>query len=177
MRNGNVHGLALGRQHDVSRLHVAVDDAGLMRAGQPACDLHGDADGLGRRQRTTLEARLERFAVAKGHREKHPAVGRFLDVVNRADVDVIDRRSRARFLKEASLRVGVAHELRREELERHEAAKPEVLGLVDHTHPASADLGDDAIVRDDLADRQDLTRAILHLRPVPSVSCGLDEVR
>ena len=90
---------------------------------------------------------------------KDPAVGRFLDVVNRADVDVIDRRGRARLLKEASLRVGVAHELRREELERHEAAKPEVLGLVDHTHPASADLGDDAIVRDGLADHQDLMRA------------------
>ena len=151
-------GLALGRHHDVARLHIAVDDAGLMRAGQPARDLQGDADRLGRRQRATLEALLERLAVAIGHREKHPAVGRFLDVVNRADVDVIDRRGRARFLKEASLRVGVAHELRREELERHEAAKPEVLGLVDHTHPAGADLGDDAIVRDGLADHQGFTR-------------------
>ena len=78
--------------------------------------------------------------------------------MNRADVGVIDRRGRARFLKEASLRVGVAHELRREELERHEAAKPEVLGLVDHTHAAGADLGDDAIVGDCLADHQGVTR-------------------
>ena len=48
-------GLALGRQHDVSWLHVAVDDAGVMRAGKPARDLQR-ADRLGRRQRTTLEA-------------------------------------------------------------------------------------------------------------------------
>ena len=71
---------------------------------------------------------------------------------------MIDRRGGARFLKEASLRVGVAHESRREELERHQAAKPEVLGLVDYAHAAGADFGDDAIVGDGLADLQGFTR-------------------
>src|SRR5258708_12462397 len=42
-------GHALGRHHDVSRLHIAVDDAGLMRASQPARDLQGDADRLDRK--------------------------------------------------------------------------------------------------------------------------------
>ena len=65
-------GLALGRHHDVARLHIAVDDAGLMRAGQPARNLQGDADRLGRRQRATLEALLERLAVAIGHRDERP---------------------------------------------------------------------------------------------------------
>ena len=47
---------------------------------------------------------------------------------------------------------------RREKLERDEPAEPEVFGLVDHTHATGAELGDDAIVRDRLADHQGVTR-------------------
>ena len=40
----------------------------------------------------------------------------------------------------------------RQELESDKAAELHVLGLVDHTHPAAAELLDDAVVRDGLAD-------------------------
>jgi hypothetical protein len=41
----------------------------------------------------------------------------------------------------------------REKLEGHEAVEPGVLGLVDNTHPATAELLDDAVVRDGLVDQ------------------------
>src|ERR1700686_4448509 len=42
--------------------------------------------------------------------------------------------------------------LRRQEFQRDMAVQIEVFGFVDHTHPAAAQLLDDAIVRDGLAD-------------------------
>jgi hypothetical protein len=40
----------------------------------------------------------------------------------------------------------------RQEFEGDAAVQPGVLGLVDHTHPAAAQLLDDAVMRDGLAD-------------------------
>ena len=40
----------------------------------------------------------------------------------------------------------------RQELQGDEAMEASVLGLVNHTHPAAAELLDDAVVRDGLAD-------------------------
>ena len=40
----------------------------------------------------------------------------------------------------------------RQELQSHKAAEFSVLGLVHHTHPTTAELLDDAVVRDGLAD-------------------------
>jgi hypothetical protein len=46
----------------------------------------------------------------------------------------------------------VAHELIGEELESDEAAELGVLGLVNHTHAATAEFFDDAVVGNGLAD-------------------------
>ena len=50
-------------------------------------------------------------------------------------------------LTESEVRVGVANEFRRQELQRDCAVKTCVNGLVDDAHPAVAQLLDDAIVR------------------------------
>src|ERR1700687_6440263 len=39
-----------------------------------------------------------------------------------------------------------------QKLERHKAMQPSVLSLIDHTHAATTELLDDAVVRDGLAD-------------------------
>ena len=44
-----------------------------------------------------------------------------------------------------------ARELRRQKLQRNVAAESGVVGAIHHTHPTRADLLEDAIVRDDLA--------------------------
>ena len=44
-----------------------------------------------------------------------------------------------------------------QEFESHHPAQLDVLGLVHHTHPAPAELLDDAVVRDGLADQMKRT--------------------
>ena len=50
-------------------------------------------------------------------------------------------------------RVVVVAPLRREELQRNEAAKPGVAGLVDHAHATATDAGDDDVGTNRLADQ------------------------
>ena len=80
-----------------------MNDAGLMRARQAAGDLRGKADGFRRRDYSSLEAFLEGFTVAERHREENTAVRQLLDVVDRADVRMIERRGRARFGEQAGV--------------------------------------------------------------------------
>jgi len=56
---------------------------------------------------------------------------------------------------ETGQRLGVSRNFRRQELQGDKSMQPRVLGLVDHTHPAAAQLLDDAVVRDGLADQFD----------------------
>jgi hypothetical protein len=65
---------------------------------------------------------------------------------------MIKRGSGARFPAQAFERLRVSGNIFRQELQGDEATKLRVLGFVDHTHAATAQLLDDAIVRDGLAD-------------------------
>ena len=55
-----------------------------------------------------------------------------------------------RFVDKSSPGLWVADELRREELKRYGAIELEVLGPVDHAHPADAELLEDGVVRNRL---------------------------
>ena len=48
--------------------------------------------------------------------------------------------------------VRVSGNFMRQELEGDEAVQPRVLSLIDHAHPATAELLDDEVMRDGLAD-------------------------
>ena len=63
-----------------------------------------------------------------------------LDGVHGADARVIERRGSPRLALEALQHGRVARQLGREELERHAAPEPRVLGLVDDPHAAGAEL-------------------------------------
>ena len=75
------------------------------------------------------------------------------DLVNRADVGMIQGRSSTSLASKAfqCLRV-LREDLRAEISERNEAAKFGVLSLVDHAHPAATELFQDTVMRDSLAD-------------------------
>ena len=75
------------------------------------------------------------------------------NVVNRADVGVVQRRCSLRFALKACERLRVAGNILRQELKGDEAMQPRVLGFIHHTHPPAAQLLDDAVVRDGLADK------------------------
>ena len=76
----------------------------------------------------------------------------FLNLVNGADVGVIQRGSGTRFAAEALQRLRVLVEFFREKFERHTAAKLEIFGGVDHTHAAAPELFQNAVMRESLAD-------------------------
>ena len=75
-----------------------------------------------------------------------------IDVVDRADVGVIQRGRRARFALEPLERAGLQGHVFRQELEGDRAIEPAVLGLVDDAHAAAAEEFGDLVVRNPLAD-------------------------
>ena len=76
------------------------------------------------------------------------------DVVNGADVGMVQCGSSLRLALEAgeSLRVSATSSGRN--FSATKRCKPRVFSLVDHTHPAAAQLLDDAVMRDGLSDHR-----------------------
>ena len=103
------------------------------------------------------DAVLQRHAVQKLHGDEGLAV-LLADVVNRADVGMVQRGRGLRFALKTVERLRIARDIFGQEFQRDEAVQARVLGLVDDAHAAAAELFDDAVVRDGLAD------------PIPSTS-------
>ena len=94
-------GRVSAHQHDVARLQIAMDDAGAVRAVERVADLDGDRQRVvDRKPRRPAQPVGERLAFEILHDEVvELAVA--ADVVDRADVRMVQRRDRARFLLEA----------------------------------------------------------------------------
>jgi hypothetical protein len=75
------------------------------------------------------------------------------DVMNCADVWVIQRGRRLCFALKAGECLRVAGNFFRKKLEGDEAVEPGILGLVDHTHAPATELFQDAVVRDGLPEK------------------------
>ena len=136
---------------NVGRLDVAMNDA----LGMGRVERVGDFD-CQREQRVQFhrppgDQILQRHALQIFHGDKRLAV--FLaDVVDGADVGMIQRRSRLRFALEAAERLGISSDFVGQELEGDKTAQPRVFGFVDHTHPTATQFPDNAVVRDGLSD-------------------------
>ena len=76
------------------------------------------------------------------------------DVVDGADVGMVQGGGGLGFAPEAVQGLRVLGDIVGQEFERDEATERGVFGLVDHTHAAAAQLLDDAVVRDGLADHR-----------------------
>ena len=85
----------VGKDHDVRRLDVAMDDARLVGVSKSACDLERKGQRLTERQAAAIQSRLERFTVIEGHGEEQRPVRRCTDVVDGAHVRMIERGSSA----------------------------------------------------------------------------------
>ena len=116
-----------------------------MRLLQALADLRGDIEGLVQRQRPPLDPLLQRLALVVRHHEVELAVGRLVDLVDGADVGVVQRRGRLGFLQEPLLGRLVAGQVRREELDGDLALEAGVLGRVDDPHAAVAEFGADRV--------------------------------
>ena len=76
----------------------------------------------------------------------------FADVVDGADVGMVQSGSGARFAPEALEGLRIAGDIVGQKFQSDEAAQARVFGFVDDAHAAAAELFDDAVVRDGVAD-------------------------
>ncbi len=112
-------------------------DAGAMRRGQCIDDLNRILKRMVERQRACRKTQGERLAFEILHDQKIDAV-LTPDIVERADMRVIERRNRARLALEPLARLGIARHVRRQDLDRDGAIQARVAGFVDLAHAARA---------------------------------------
>src|SRR6266851_1795342 len=74
------------------------------------------------------------------------------DLIDRADIGMVEGRSSLRFSLETSQCLGVSGDLVRQELQGNKTMEGGVLSLIDDTHPAATEFVDNAVVRDGMAD-------------------------
>src|SRR5207302_10704640 len=94
---------------------------------------------------------LEGHAFEVFHGDEASALA-LADLVNGANVGMVERGGGASFATEAPQGRGVLGDVVGKEFQGYEPAEREVFGLVDDSHAATAELLDDAVVRDGLAD-------------------------
>src|SRR5262249_44573656 len=76
------------------------------------------------------------------------------DFVDSADIGMVERRGCSRFAAKSLEGLRVVGKLLRQELQRAKAAEISGFGLVHHTHPAPAELLQDAVMRNGLSDER-----------------------
>ena len=96
-------------------------------------------------QRAVRDSLLQGLALQQLHDNECPAIGRFADVVDRADVGVLQGGHGLRFSLESlasSSRIGG---MRRQQLDGHVSGKSLVTRLVDLAHAARTNGGNDLV--------------------------------
>jgi len=94
---------------------------------------------------------LERPALEQLHGHERPPL-EFSDIVDRADVRMIECRCGARFAPESLGRLRVVGDVVRQELQRNVSAQARVLGFVDNAHASAAQFFQDSVVGNRAAD-------------------------
>ena len=142
---------ALGDEN-VGGLDVAMNDALGVRGVERVGNLNGQSEQHVRSPADRPAMRCFRVTPSRNSMamKRLPVV--LANLVDGADVGVIQGGGGTRFAAEAFQRLRVLRDLVGEKLERDKAAELGVLGLVNHTHAAAAELLDDAVVGDGLAD-------------------------
>ena len=130
---------------DVRRLQIPVDDAALVGVSHGGADLpeQGEpAAHLGPRIRGTVLVQVggERPARHQLHGEEVLSLVRGARLVDRRDARVFEPGQAVGLALEHAYRARVDVPASQDHLERDRAPRPLLLGLVDHPHPAAADL-------------------------------------
>src|SRR5262249_55120550 len=113
-------------------------------------------------QRPPADAMLKSSTFKKFHDNEALAVA-VNDVVDRADVRMVQSRSSTSFSPETVDSLTIPDKFRRKKLQRHQTAQPGVFRLVDDTHAAAAQLFKNPKMRNGLTDHRGAALAA-HLR-------------
>src|SRR5215469_10944199 len=130
---------------NVCGLDVAMDDSFCVSRIQCVGYLKTQVQHLFERKWLAGNSVFQCLSIQKLHRNERLAILP-ADVINRANVGVIESRSRFGFTPESFERLRVAGKFFRKELQGHKTVEACVLGLVNDTHPASTEFIQDAVV-------------------------------
>jgi hypothetical protein len=142
----------VGYEH-VRRLQVPVDDPRFVGRGQGVRDLGPQVEDLLDGQGLALDPVLEGPALHPLHHDVRAALV-VPEIVDDADMGVVEPRGRACLALEALEGLGVLHRVVGQELQGDVPPQVGVFRLVHHPHPSAAELGEDSIVRDGFADHR-----------------------
>ena len=131
-------GVTAARDDDVRGLDVAVDDLLVVRGLERVGELDGEVERIVQGKGALPNPRLEGLALDVLHGDERLAVA-LADLVDLADVGVIERSGGARFAKEPLASVVVLLERFGQELDRHLAPEHGVLRQKDAAHAAPAE--------------------------------------
>ena len=159
---------------DVGRLDVAVHDAAAVRRIQRIGDLDAQLHNPLRRQRLVFDAVLQRGPFQQLHGDE-VLVALAANVVDGANVRVVEGGRGPRFALETLQRLRVPGDLRRQELEGDKAAQARVLRLVDDAHAAAAQLFQYLIMRNRSSDHPSPKKVLPYF--IPSTRYKSDSVR
>ena len=131
-------------------MHDALRVCGIERVGH----LHAELEHLVDRQCAAGDSILERLAIEQFHDHELLTVVA-ADVVERADVRVVQVRNDSRFAEETLHRFGIGTQLIGQKLDRHLAAETRVFGFIHDTHAAGAKTRQNLVVGDRFTDHSD----------------------
>ena len=136
---------------DVRGLDVAMDDAFGVGSVESIGNLDSDGEQRLQIHRTVADQVLQGVAVEELHGDERLAV-LVADVVDGADIGMVEGGRGLGLTPETLQSLAVLGHSFGQEFQSHKAIEPGVLGLVDDTHPTAAQLLDNPVVRDGLAD-------------------------
>ena len=152
-------GIAARSDKDICGLDVAMHDIFRVRRLERIGNLNSQLEDIFERHRPPGDSFLQRLAIEILHDDKGAAV--FLaDVVNGADIRMVERGSRLRFAPETLQRLAILGHLFRQEFQGHRAVQPRVFGFIDNAHAAAAEFFDYSVMRDGLADHRFCARIL-----------------
>ena len=141
---------AVGADHQVLGLHVAMDEPSLVRRGQCRGRLDGEVEDVGKRDWTGSQPLPERDTLDEfGGNEVQVAIE--AEFVDHENVRMTERRRRARFALEALEAVAIVLV---KNLECDRAGELAVAGEVDLPHASGAEPANDLVATDARAGRE-----------------------
>ncbi len=136
----------------VRRFDVPVDYAFGVSSIQCVRNLDSERQDQFGVQWPTTNAMLQGQSIQKLHRDEGLSV-LVINLVDGADIRMIQCGRSLGFALKAGECLRVFGYIVGQELESHKAIEFDILGLIDDTHPAAAQLLDDAVVRDGLTNK------------------------
>ena len=136
---------------DVGRLDIAMHDPFRVSGVEGVRDFDGKREHNFQIQRTTGNAVLERHAVQEFHGDECLSI-LLADVVNGADVWMIEGGRRLSLALETPERLRIASYLIGKEFEGDESSESSVFRFINHAHAPAPKSFDDAVMRNGLAD-------------------------